>query len=77
MLCNELVPQVILTGFISFSMAFIIVGYVVIKFNKAEWDLQCCLIFSMTLGIIDPIHSVKTLKTIGTSDALLSDILKI
>nr|KAF6316601.1 putative solute carrier family 9 member C2 (putative) [Pipistrellus kuhlii] len=67
--------QVILTGFISFSSAFIIVGYVVIKFNKAEWDLQCCLIFSMTLGIIDPIHSVNTLKTIGISK-MYTDIIR-
>ncbi|XP_059530212.1 sodium/hydrogen exchanger 11 [Myotis daubentonii] len=67
--------QVLLTGFISFSTAFIIVGYVVIKFNKASWDLQCCLLFSMTLGIIDPIHSVNTLKTIGISK-MYTDIIR-
>nr|XP_034796770.2 sodium/hydrogen exchanger 11 isoform X1 [Pan paniscus] len=59
--------QVLLTGLISFSTASIIIGYVVIKFNKDSWDLQSCLLFSITLGIIDPLRSVNSLKTIGIS----------
>uniref|UniRef100_A0A2K6RM08 Solute carrier family 9 member C2 (putative) n=1 Tax=Rhinopithecus roxellana TaxID=61622 RepID=A0A2K6RM08_RHIRO len=59
--------QVLLTGLISFSTASIILGYVVIKFNKASWDLQSCLLFSITLGITDPLRSVNSLKTIGIS----------
>ncbi|XP_036128873.1 sodium/hydrogen exchanger 11 [Molossus molossus] len=59
--------QVSLTGFISFSTAFIIIGYVVTKFNNHSWDLQCSLLFSMTLGITDSVHSVNSLKTIGIS----------
>ncbi|EPY90139.1 ankyrin repeat domain-containing protein 45-like protein [Camelus ferus] len=56
--------EVLLTGFISFSIAFIIIGYVVLKFNKDSWDLQSCVLFSMTLVITDPVHSVNSLKTI-------------
>uniref|UniRef100_A0A8C0XE74 Cyclic nucleotide-binding domain-containing protein n=1 Tax=Castor canadensis TaxID=51338 RepID=A0A8C0XE74_CASCN len=59
--------QVLLTGLISFSVAFVLIGYVVLKFNAAQWDVQSCLLFSITLGIIDPVHSVKSLKTIGIS----------
>ncbi|XP_069890577.1 sodium/hydrogen exchanger 11 isoform X2 [Dipodomys merriami] len=59
--------QVLLTGLISFCTAFIIIGYVVLKFNKESWDIQCCLFFSITLGITDPIHSVNAMKTIGIS----------
>ncbi|XP_048214135.1 sodium/hydrogen exchanger 11 [Perognathus longimembris pacificus] len=59
--------QVLLTGVISFCTAFIIIGYVVLKFNKESWDMQCCLFFSITLGITDPVHSVNTMKTIGIS----------
>nr|XP_036869541.1 sodium/hydrogen exchanger 11 [Manis javanica] len=57
--------QVVLTGIISFSMAFIILGYVVLNFNDDSWDFQSCLLFSMTLAITDPVHSVNLLKTIG------------
>ncbi|XP_033055084.1 sodium/hydrogen exchanger 11 [Trachypithecus francoisi] len=59
--------QVLLTGLISFSSASIILGYVVIKFNKASWDFQSCLLFSIILGITDPLRSVNSLKTIGIS----------
>ncbi|XP_035135374.2 sodium/hydrogen exchanger 11-like, partial [Callithrix jacchus] len=59
--------QVLLTGLISFSAACIIIGYVVIKFNKESWDLQSCLFFSIALGISYPLHSVNSLKTIGSS----------
>ncbi|XP_045308843.1 sodium/hydrogen exchanger 11 isoform X3 [Leopardus geoffroyi] len=59
--------QVFLTGLISFVVAFIVIGYVVLKFNEESWDLQSCLLFSMTLGITDPIFSVNSLKTIGIS----------
>uniref|UniRef100_A0A4X1UH82 Ankyrin repeat domain 45 n=1 Tax=Sus scrofa TaxID=9823 RepID=A0A4X1UH82_PIG len=67
--------QVLLTGLISFSTAFIIIGYVVLKFNKDSWDLQSCLLFSMTLGITDPVHSVNSLKTIGISK-MYTDIIR-
>lgn len=76
-LCYELVSQVVLTGIISFSMAFIILGYVVLNFNDDSWDFQSCLLFSMTLAITDPVHSVNLLKTIGMSDFFLSLILKL
>ncbi|XP_057583221.1 sodium/hydrogen exchanger 11 [Hippopotamus amphibius kiboko] len=59
--------QAVLTGLISFSTTFIIIGYVVLKFNSNSWDLQSCLLFSMTLAITDPVHSVNSLKTIGIS----------
>jgi sodium/hydrogen exchanger 10/11 len=65
-LCVRL--QVLLTGLISFSVAFVLIGYVVLKFNAAQWDVQSCLLFSITLGVIDPVHSVKSLKTIGMSE---------
>ncbi|XP_016077033.1 PREDICTED: sodium/hydrogen exchanger 11 [Miniopterus natalensis] len=67
--------QVSLTGFISFSTAFIIVGYVVSQFNKESWDLQCCVLFSMILSMTDPIHSVNSLKTIGISK-MYTDIIR-
>nr|XP_031291605.1 sodium/hydrogen exchanger 11 [Camelus dromedarius] len=67
--------QVLLTGFISFSIAFIIIGYVVLKFNKDSWDLQSCVLFSMTLVITDPVHSVNSLKTIGISKTF-TDIIR-
>ena len=73
----ELVSQVFLTGLISFATTFIIMGYVVLKFNKHSWDLESCLLFSMALGITDPIYSVNSLKTIGMLDLFLSLILKI
>ncbi|KAI4563469.1 hypothetical protein MJT46_019825, partial [Ovis ammon polii x Ovis aries] len=57
--------QVFLAGLISFATTFILIGYVVLKFNKYSWDLQSCLLFSMALGITDPIYSVNSLKTIG------------
>ncbi|XP_029087075.1 sodium/hydrogen exchanger 11-like [Monodon monoceros] len=67
--------QVVLTGLISFSTAFIVIGYVVLKFNKDSWDLQSCLLFSMTLGMTDPVHSVNSLKTIGISK-MYTDIIR-
>ncbi|XP_077612142.1 sodium/hydrogen exchanger 11 [Crocuta crocuta] len=67
--------QVFLTGLISFVVAFIIIGYVVLKFNKDSWNLQSCLLFSMILGITDPIHSVNSLKTIGISK-MYTDIIR-
>lgn len=76
-LCYELVSQVLLTGLISFVVAFIIIGYVVLKFNRDLWDLQSSLLFSMILGMTDPVHSVNSLKTIGMSDLFLSLTLKI
>lgn len=57
--------QVLLTGVISFGTAFVTIAYVVLKFNEDSWDLQCCLLFSITLCVIDPLHSVNSLKTIG------------
>ncbi|XP_053065430.1 sodium/hydrogen exchanger 11 isoform X4 [Acinonyx jubatus] len=67
--------QVFLTGLISFVVAFIVIGYVVLKFNEESWDLQSCLLFSMTLGITDPIFSVNSLKTIGISK-MYTDIIR-
>ncbi|XP_045694708.1 sodium/hydrogen exchanger 11 [Phyllostomus hastatus] len=67
--------QVLLMGIISFSTTFIITGIVAMKLNKESWDLQCCLLFSMTIGITDPIHSVRSLKTIGISK-MYTDIIR-
>ncbi|XP_045838861.1 sodium/hydrogen exchanger 11 [Meles meles] len=67
--------QVLLTGLISFVVSFIIIGYVVLKFNRDFWDLQSSLLFSMTLGMTDPIHSVNSLKTIGISK-MYTDIIR-
>ncbi|XP_020757910.2 sodium/hydrogen exchanger 11 isoform X2 [Odocoileus virginianus] len=67
--------QVFLTGLISFATTFIIIGYVVLKFNKHSWDLESCLLFSMALGITDPIYSVNSLKTIGISK-MYTDIIR-
>ncbi|KAK7817916.1 hypothetical protein U0070_005559, partial [Myodes glareolus] len=52
--------QVLLTGVISFGIAFVTIAYVVLKFNEDSWDLQCCLLFTITLCIIDPLHSMYT-----------------
>uniref|UniRef100_A0A673U231 Solute carrier family 9 member C2 (putative) n=1 Tax=Suricata suricatta TaxID=37032 RepID=A0A673U231_SURSU len=59
--------KVFLIGLISFVVAFSIIGYVVLKFNKDSWDLPSCLLFSMILSTTDPIHSVKSLESIGIS----------
>ncbi|XP_034866722.1 sodium/hydrogen exchanger 11 [Mirounga leonina] len=67
--------QVLLTALISFVVAFIIIGYVVLKFNRDLWDLQSSLLFSMTLGMTDPVHSVNSLKTIGISK-MYTDIIR-
>ncbi|XP_045403297.1 sodium/hydrogen exchanger 11 [Lemur catta] len=67
--------QVLSTGLISFFIAFIIIGYIVLVFNKSSWDLQSCLLFSITLSIIDPIHSVASMKTIGISKMYI-DVIK-
>ncbi|XP_058166130.1 sodium/hydrogen exchanger 11 [Dasypus novemcinctus] len=67
--------QVLFTGLISFCTAFIVIGYVVLKFNKESWDLQSSLLFSITLGITDPLHSVNSLKKIGISKMYV-DIIK-
>ncbi|XP_012584369.1 PREDICTED: sodium/hydrogen exchanger 11 [Condylura cristata] len=67
--------QVLLTGLISFSTAFLIIGYIVLKYNKDSWDLQSCLLFSMTLSITDPVYSVNSLKRFGVSK-LYTDIIR-
>lgn len=67
--------QVLLTGVISFGIAFVTIAYVVLKFNEDSWDLQCCLLFTITLCIIDPLHSVNSLKTIGISK-MYTDIIR-
>ncbi|KAM6217270.1 sodium/hydrogen exchanger 11-like [Rhynchocyon petersi] len=59
--------QVLLTAFISLSTSVAIIGYVAMKFSRHLWDLQSCILFSFTLSIIDPIHSVKPLEAIGVS----------
>ncbi|XP_047375950.1 sodium/hydrogen exchanger 11 [Sciurus carolinensis] len=59
--------QVLLTGLISFSASFIIIGYVILKFNGESWNFQSCLLLSITLSITDPLHSVSSLKTLGLS----------
>lgn len=71
-LCYELVSQVLLIGLVSLLMTFIILGYVVLKFNKDLWDLQSSILFSMIVGMTDPVHSVNSLKTIGMSDLFLT-----
>ncbi|XP_032770551.1 sodium/hydrogen exchanger 11 [Rattus rattus] len=67
--------QVLLTGLISFGTAFATISYVVLKFHEDKWDLQCCLLFSITLCIIDPLHSVNSLKMIGISK-MYTDIIR-
>ncbi|XP_077013109.1 sodium/hydrogen exchanger 11 isoform X1 [Tamandua tetradactyla] len=67
--------QVLLTGIISFCTTSILIGYVVLEFNKESWDLQSCLLFSITLGVTDPLHSVNSLKNIGISKMYI-DIIK-
>uniref|UniRef100_A0A2K6F700 Solute carrier family 9 member C2 (putative) n=1 Tax=Propithecus coquereli TaxID=379532 RepID=A0A2K6F700_PROCO len=67
--------QVLSTGLISFSIAFMIIAYVVLKFNKSSWDFQSCLLFSIILSITDPIHSVTSMKSIGISKMYI-DIIK-
>ncbi|KAH0506663.1 Sodium/hydrogen exchanger 11 [Microtus ochrogaster] len=67
--------QVLLTGVISFGITFVTIAYVVLKFNEDSWDLQCCLLFTITLCIIDPLHSVNSLKTIGISK-MYTDIIR-
>ncbi|XP_066219928.1 sodium/hydrogen exchanger 11 [Saccopteryx leptura] len=67
--------KVVLIGFIGSSTAFIVIGYVVMKFNKDSWNLQCCLLFSMIAGMLDPINSVLSLKTIGSSK-MYTDIIR-
>ncbi|XP_049723892.1 sodium/hydrogen exchanger 11 [Elephas maximus indicus] len=59
--------QVLLTATVSFSLAIAVIGYVAMRFNKEAWDLQSCILFSITLSIIDPLHSVNSLKSIGVS----------
>ncbi|OBS76362.1 hypothetical protein A6R68_17185 [Neotoma lepida] len=66
---------IVLGGVISFGTMFVIIAYVVLKFNEDSWDLQCCLLFSITLCIIDPFHSVNSLKTIGISK-MYTDIIR-
>ncbi|KAM8812087.1 sodium/hydrogen exchanger 11 [Rhynchonycteris naso] len=67
--------KVVLIGFIGSSTALITIGYVVLKFNKDSWTLQCCLLFSMITGMLDPINSVLSLKTIGSSK-MYTDIIR-
>ncbi|XP_006892745.1 PREDICTED: sodium/hydrogen exchanger 11 [Elephantulus edwardii] len=67
--------QVLLTGSVSFSMSVAIIGYVAMKFNKDLWDLQSCILFSITLSIIDPLHSVRSLKDIGVSK-MFTDVIR-
>ncbi|KAM9212068.1 sodium/hydrogen exchanger 11 [Dugong dugon] len=67
--------QVLLTGSVSFFLSLTIIGYVAMKFSKEIWDLQSCMLFSITLSIIDPLHSVNSLKTIGVSK-MNSDIIR-
>ncbi|XP_062049826.1 sodium/hydrogen exchanger 11 [Lepus europaeus] len=72
---KNIIWQVLLTGLISFSTAFIIIGYVVLKFNVDSWGLQSCLLFSIILGITDPLYSVNSLRTIGVSK-MYTDIIR-
>ncbi|XP_036090505.1 sodium/hydrogen exchanger 11 isoform X3 [Rousettus aegyptiacus] len=67
--------QVLLTGFISFSTAFIILGNVIMNFNKDSWDSQASILFSIIISITDPIHSVNSLKIFGISK-MYSDIIR-
>ncbi|KAG8515747.1 Sodium/hydrogen exchanger 11, partial [Galemys pyrenaicus] len=67
--------QVLLTGLISFFTAFLIIGSIVLKYNKDSWDLQSCLLFSMILSITDPVYSVNSLKRIGISK-MYTDVIR-
>ncbi|XP_027724430.1 sodium/hydrogen exchanger 11 [Vombatus ursinus] len=66
--------QILITGITSFAAAFILIGYIVMKFNKDKWDIQSCILFSITIGITDPLQSVNPLKTIGVSKILIDII---
>ncbi|XP_023566114.1 sodium/hydrogen exchanger 11 isoform X2 [Octodon degus] len=59
--------QISLAGVISIFAELVVTGYVVMRFNESSWDLQCCIFFTITLSSIDPLHSVKSLGTIGIS----------
>ncbi|XP_008577483.1 PREDICTED: sodium/hydrogen exchanger 11 [Galeopterus variegatus] len=67
--------QLLLIGFISFIIALLTTGYVVLKFIGESWDFQSGLLFSMILGITDPLHSVNLLKTMGISK-MYTDIIR-
>ncbi|XP_062961982.1 sodium/hydrogen exchanger 11 [Cynocephalus volans] len=67
--------QVLLIGLISFFTALLTTGYVVLKFVGESWDFQSGLLFSMILGITDPLHSVNLLKTMGISK-MYTDIIR-
>ncbi|KAM5237689.1 sodium/hydrogen exchanger 11 [Ctenodactylus gundi] len=67
--------QVLLTGAISIIAEFVIISYVVMRFKENLWDLQCTLLFSIAVSIIDPIHSVNSLQTIGVSK-IYTDIIR-
>ncbi|XP_036611398.1 sodium/hydrogen exchanger 11 [Trichosurus vulpecula] len=66
--------QILITGITSFAAAFILIGYIVTKFNRYKWDLQSCIFFSITVGITDPLQSVNPLKTVGVSKILIDII---
>ncbi|XP_028615978.1 sodium/hydrogen exchanger 11 [Grammomys surdaster] len=67
--------QVLLTGVISFGTALSIISFVVLKMHDDTWDVQCSMLFSITMCIIDPLHSVNSLKTIGISK-MYTDIIR-
>ncbi|XP_074078142.1 sodium/hydrogen exchanger 11 isoform X2 [Macrotis lagotis] len=66
--------QIFITGITNFSAAAILIGYIIIKFNKYKWDIQSCLLFSIFISIIDPLQSVNPLKNIGISKVLVDII---
>ncbi|KAM9002864.1 sodium/hydrogen exchanger 11 [Sarcophilus harrisii] len=66
--------QILITGAISIVVAFFLIGYIVIKFNQYKWDIQSSLLFSITLGIADPLQSVNPLKNTGVSKILIDII---
>ncbi|XP_056671537.1 sodium/hydrogen exchanger 11 isoform X1 [Monodelphis domestica] len=66
--------QILITGLTSFVTAFVFIGYIVVKLNKYTWNVQSCLLFSITIGITDPLQSVHPLKGIGVSKILIDII---
>ncbi|XP_068921536.1 sodium/hydrogen exchanger 11 [Petaurus breviceps papuanus] len=66
--------QILITGLISFALAFVLIGYIVMKFNRYKWDIQSCILFSTTVVITDPLQSVNPLKTLGVSKILIDII---
>ncbi|XP_072504697.1 sodium/hydrogen exchanger 11 isoform X2 [Notamacropus eugenii] len=66
--------QILITGITSFAATFVLISYIVLKYNMYKWDLQSCVLFSVVVGITDPLQSVNPLKSIGVSKILIDII---